>query len=87
MPITIGNCKTNTKNQQQAAQAAIFNFFDTLRVELGSSVGGITIVTPGWIESEMTMGKFLDRSGKMDVDEAQRDVRKKIHTGFKSRSS
>ena len=59
----------------QAVQAAIFNFFDTLRIELGSSIGGITIVTPGWIESEMTMGKFLNKKGEMEVNEEQRDVR------------
>ena len=59
----------------QAVQAAIFNFFDTLRVELGSSIGGITIVTPGWIESEITVGKFLNKRGEMEVNEEQRDVR------------
>ncbi|MCO5572401.1 hypothetical protein L7F22_026155 [Adiantum nelumboides] len=57
-----------------AAKAAVFNFFDTLRIELGSSIGGITIVTAGWIESEMTMGKFVNNRGEMEVSETQRDV-------------
>ncbi|MCO5550472.1 hypothetical protein L7F22_003959 [Adiantum nelumboides] len=57
-----------------AAKAAVFNFFDTLRIELGSSIGGITIVTAGWIESEMTMGKFVNNRGEMEVSETQRDL-------------
>ncbi|KAI5067943.1 hypothetical protein GOP47_0016288 [Adiantum capillus-veneris] len=56
-----------------AAKAAVFNFFETLRIELGSSISGITIVTPGWIESEMTMGKFINTRGEIEVSEAQRD--------------
>ncbi|KAH7434921.1 hypothetical protein KP509_06G041200 [Ceratopteris richardii] len=56
-----------------AAKAAVANFFDTLRVELGTSIGGITIVTPGWIESEMTMGKFINRKGNIAVREDMRD--------------
>ena len=58
----------------QAAKAAVMNFFDTLRVELGTSIGGITIVTPGWIQSDLTMGRFLDKSGSMDAREDKRDV-------------
>ncbi|KAH7432702.1 hypothetical protein KP509_07G035800 [Ceratopteris richardii] len=57
-----------------AAKAAVFNFFDTLRIEVGSSIGGITIVTPGWIESEMTMGKFMNSKGEIQVNENQRDI-------------
>lgn len=57
-----------------AAQAAVFNFFETLRIELGSSISGITIVTPGWIESEMTMGKFVNTRGEVEVNESQRDL-------------
>jgi hypothetical protein len=50
------------------------NFFDTLRVELGVSIGSITIVTPGWIQSDMTMGQFLDSKGSMEIREDKRDV-------------
>ena len=58
----------------QAAKAAVMNFFDTLRVELGANIGGITIVTPGWIQSDMTMGRFVDKKGNMEVREDKRDV-------------
>lgn len=47
-------------------------FYETLRVELGSDVK-ITIVTPGVIESEYTMGKVLTETG-MKVDQELRDV-------------
>jgi NAD(P)-dependent dehydrogenase (short-subunit alcohol dehydrogenase family) len=58
----------------QAANAALINFFETLRTELGSEIG-ITIVTPGWIESEMSKGKYLKEQGEMEVDQEMRDVR------------
>ena len=48
-------------------------FFDTLRVEFGSEIK-ITIVTPGFIESELTQGKFLAADGKMKVDQDLGDV-------------
>ncbi|XP_048574295.1 uncharacterized protein LOC125555013 [Triticum urartu] len=56
-----------------AANAALINFFETLRSELGSEVG-ITIVTPGWIESEMSKGKFLKEDGGVEVDQEYRDA-------------
>ncbi|XP_062204594.1 11-beta-hydroxysteroid dehydrogenase 1A-like isoform X2 [Phragmites australis] len=56
-----------------AANAALINFFETLRTELGSEVG-ITIVTPGWIESEMSKGKFLKEHGEVEVDQEMRDA-------------
>ncbi|KAI3943611.1 hypothetical protein MKX01_039239 [Papaver californicum] len=55
-----------------ASKAAMMNFFETLRVELGSSVK-ITIVSPGFIESEMTQGKHLTNDGSMQVDPEKRD--------------
>jgi len=57
----------------QAAKAAMNNFFDTLRVEMGNEIG-ITIATPGWIESEMTAGKMMTASGHVEWDQKQRDV-------------
>lgn len=47
--------------------------YETLRVELEGEVG-ITIVTPGLIESEMTQGKFMNKAGQMNVDRETRDV-------------
>ncbi|KAK3043224.1 hypothetical protein RJ639_002467 [Escallonia herrerae] len=56
-----------------ASKAAVISFYETLRVELGSDIG-ITIVTPGLIESEMTKGKFLDKEGRLVVNQVIRDV-------------
>ncbi|XP_019185122.1 PREDICTED: 11-beta-hydroxysteroid dehydrogenase 1B-like [Ipomoea nil] len=57
-----------------ASKAAVVSFYETLRVELLRSDIGITIVTPGLTESEMTKGKFLGKSGEMEVDQEMRDV-------------
>ena len=66
--------KRNEMNEcVKAAEAGIFNFYETLRVEVGPAVG-ITIVTPGYIESEMTKGKFMTREGRLVVDDELRDV-------------
>ncbi|PON95733.1 Short-chain dehydrogenase/reductase [Trema orientale] len=56
-----------------ASKAALFMLFETLRVEVGPDIN-ITIVTPGYIESELTQGKFLDKEGKMIFDPDLRDV-------------
>ncbi|XVF08667.1 hypothetical protein REPUB_Repub07fG0022500 [Reevesia pubescens] len=56
-----------------ASKAALAAFFDTLRIELGNDVK-ITVVTPGYIESEITKGKFLIKEGKMEVEQDMRDV-------------
>ncbi|KAJ7531368.1 hypothetical protein O6H91_14G041600 [Diphasiastrum complanatum] len=53
-----------------AAKAALLNLYDTLRVEIGTEIG-ITIAMPGWIESEMTKGKFATDEGDLTL---QRDV-------------
>ncbi|KAF5204862.1 11-beta-hydroxysteroid dehydrogenase [Thalictrum thalictroides] len=50
-----------------ASKAALENFYETLRVELGSSVK-ITIASLGFIESEMTQGKHLAVDGTVRVD-------------------
>jgi hypothetical protein len=51
----------------------VISFYETLRVEFGKDIG-LTIVTPGLIESEMTQGKFLSKEGDMVVDPDMRDV-------------
>ncbi|XP_066347647.1 11-beta-hydroxysteroid dehydrogenase 1A-like [Miscanthus floridulus] len=58
-----------------ASKAAVLNFLETLRMELGDEVG-ITIATPGWIESEMTKGKHLSKTkeGTVEVDQDTRDA-------------
>ncbi|KAL5717370.1 11beta-hydroxysteroid dehydrogenase [Ranunculus cassubicifolius] len=55
-----------------ASKAALINFYDTLRVELGSSVK-ITIASPGFTESEMTQGKHLNMDGTVEVDKGKQD--------------
>ncbi|KAL9375563.1 hypothetical protein Peur_032442 [Populus x canadensis] len=44
-----------------ASKAAITSFYETLRAEFGSDIG-ITIVTPGVVESEMSQGDFLSKA-------------------------
>ncbi|XP_061373773.1 11-beta-hydroxysteroid dehydrogenase A-like [Gastrolobium bilobum] len=61
------------RNVYSASKAALMSLYETLRVEVGCDVG-ITIVTPGYIESELTKGKFLLPEGKMGVDQDLRDV-------------
>ncbi|XP_040990763.1 11-beta-hydroxysteroid dehydrogenase A-like isoform X1 [Juglans microcarpa x Juglans regia] len=56
-----------------ASKAAMVIFYETLRVEIGPEIK-ITIVTPGFIESEMTQGKFLLKEGEREVDQDLRDV-------------
>ncbi|XP_047966862.1 11-beta-hydroxysteroid dehydrogenase A-like [Salvia hispanica] len=56
-----------------ASKAALSQFFETLRVEFGPDIG-ITLVTPGFIESELTQGKFLTKGGRLEVDQDMRDV-------------
>lgn len=56
-----------------ASKAAVTSLYETLRTEVGSAIG-ITIVTPGLIESEMTQGKFMSKEGDMVLDQELRDV-------------
>ncbi|GAB2222347.1 hypothetical protein Drorol1_Dr00013563 [Drosera rotundifolia] len=50
-----------------ATKAAMVNFFETLRVELGSAIT-VTIIAPWYTDSEMIRGKVLDASGEMKID-------------------
>ncbi|XLU95069.1 11-beta-hydroxysteroid dehydrogenase A [Arachis duranensis] len=56
-----------------ASKAAVISLYESLRTELGKDIG-ITIVTPGLVESEMTQGKFLSKDGQMVLDQEMRDV-------------
>lgn len=58
---------------EQASKAALTQFFETLRIEFGSDIG-VTLVTPGYIESELTQGKFTGKAGTEEIDEDMRDV-------------
>ncbi|CAL9030754.1 unnamed protein product, partial [Prunus brigantina] len=57
-----------------ASKAALLSMYETLRIEFGPNIQ-ITIVTPGYMESELTQGKFLmSDDGKMMVDQDLRDA-------------
>ncbi|XP_022994410.1 11-beta-hydroxysteroid dehydrogenase 1B-like isoform X2 [Cucurbita maxima] len=56
-----------------ASKAALRSFFETLRVEMSPEIG-ITVVTPGFVESEITQGKALYSHGRMEVHQDVRDA-------------
>jgi len=64
---------TSRLSLYNATKAAQVRFYETLRSELGSEVG-VTILTAGFVESEMTKGKAIQRHGEVAVDEEARDV-------------
>ncbi|WOG89230.1 hypothetical protein DCAR_0208467 [Daucus carota subsp. sativus] len=51
-----------------ASKAAVTQLFETLRIEFGSEIK-VTLVTPGFVESEMTQGKGLFKGGQLQVDQ------------------
>ncbi|KAK8462222.1 hypothetical protein SEVIR_1G172650v4 [Setaria viridis] len=64
---------TSRLSLYNATKAAQLRFYETLRSELGSEVG-VTTLTAGFVESEMTKGKAIQRDGEVAVDEEARDV-------------
>ncbi|KAJ6970803.1 hypothetical protein NC653_035166 [Populus alba x Populus x berolinensis] len=56
-----GWCSVPRMSFYCASKAAITSFYETLRAEFGSDIG-ITIVTPGVVESEMSQGDFLSKA-------------------------
>jgi len=56
-----------------SAKAGTLAFFDTLRVEVGDAIG-ITVVMPGWVESEISKGKFVHEDGDVWIDQTERDM-------------
>lgn len=57
----------------QASKGAVIRFYETLRAELGSHVH-VTILTPGYVVSNLTKGRGLQKDGRVGVDEEARDV-------------
>jgi short-subunit dehydrogenase len=51
----------------------VIRFYETLRSELGSNVR-VTIVIPGYVVSNITMGKGIQKDGNVGIDEDARDV-------------
>ncbi|KAL6899101.1 hypothetical protein ACP4OV_005759 [Aristida adscensionis] len=70
---TAGTVATSRMSFYNATKAAQLRFYETLRAELGSEVG-VTILTPGFVESEMTKGKVILKDGEVTVDEEARDA-------------
>ncbi|PAN46319.1 hypothetical protein PAHAL_9G176900 [Panicum hallii] len=68
-----GTVATSRMAFYNASKAAQLRFYETLRTELGSEVG-ITILTAGYVESEITKGKGVQKGGEVAVDEDARDA-------------
>ncbi|XP_010271121.1 PREDICTED: 11-beta-hydroxysteroid dehydrogenase-like 4A isoform X2 [Nelumbo nucifera] len=56
-----------------ASKAAIVSFCETLRVELAQDVK-VTIVAPGFVNSEITQGKHISKEGEVEVDQEMSKV-------------
>lgn len=56
-----------------ASKGAVIRFYETLRAELGSHVR-VTIVMPGYVVSNLTMGKGIQKDGSVGFDEDARDI-------------
>uniref|UniRef100_A0A0D9VGB2 3-oxoacyl-[acyl-carrier-protein] reductase n=1 Tax=Leersia perrieri TaxID=77586 RepID=A0A0D9VGB2_9ORYZ len=67
-----GTVATSRMSFYNATKAAQLRFYETLRAELGSEVG-VTILAPGYVESEMTKGKGIQSGGQIAVNEEARD--------------
>uniref|UniRef100_A0ACD5ZB81 Uncharacterized protein n=1 Tax=Avena sativa TaxID=4498 RepID=A0ACD5ZB81_AVESA len=69
-----GTVASSRMSLYNATKAAQIRFYETLRSELGSDVG-VTILTPGYVVSEITQGKAIQKDGELAVNEETRDVR------------
>ncbi|KAG8070782.1 hypothetical protein GUJ93_ZPchr0006g42855 [Zizania palustris] len=67
-----GIVATSRMTFYNATKAAQLMFYETLRGELGSEVG-VTVLTPGYVDSEITKGKGLQKGGEVAVNEEARD--------------
>lgn len=68
-----GRVPTARLSFYNASKAAVIRFYETLRAELGSEVK-ITILTLGYVASELTQGKVLQKGGEFGINEEVRDV-------------
>lgn len=64
----------------------MIRFYETLRSELGSDVR-ITIVNLGYVASELTKGKAVQKNGEVAINQEARDVRQLPTTTVTSSSS
>ncbi|WOK97437.1 11-beta-hydroxysteroid dehydrogenase 1B-like [Canna indica] len=68
-----GRVPTARMTFYNASKAATIMFYESLRSELGSDVG-ITLVTLGYVASELTKGKALQVNGELGINEEARDI-------------
>ncbi|KAJ8476380.1 hypothetical protein OPV22_020107 [Ensete ventricosum] len=68
-----GRVPTPRMSFYNASKAAMIRFYETLRSELGSDVR-ITIVNLGYVASELTKGKAVQKNGEVAIDQEARDI-------------
>ncbi|KAF0895101.1 hypothetical protein E2562_006808 [Oryza meyeriana var. granulata] len=68
-----GRVPTARMSFYNASKGAVIRFYETLRAELGSHVR-VTILTPGYVVSNLTMGKGIQKDGHVGIDEEARDI-------------
>ncbi|KAL5203543.1 hypothetical protein ABZP36_008414 [Zizania latifolia] len=68
-----GRVPTARMSFYNASKGAVIRFYETLRAELGSHVC-VTILTPGYVVSNLTMGKGIQKDGNVGIDEEARDI-------------
>ncbi|ONK58533.1 uncharacterized protein A4U43_C09F14050 [Asparagus officinalis] len=68
-----GRLPTARLSFYNASKGALIRFYETLRAELGPEVK-ITILTLGYVASELTRGKALQKGGEYGINEEVRDV-------------
>uniref|UniRef100_A0A0E0MFN3 Uncharacterized protein n=1 Tax=Oryza punctata TaxID=4537 RepID=A0A0E0MFN3_ORYPU len=61
-----GRVPTARMSFYNASKGAVIRFYETLRAELGSHVR-VTILTPGYVVSNLTMGKGIQKDGHINV--------------------
>ncbi|KAL5667241.1 hypothetical protein ACJX0J_019462, partial [Zea mays] len=67
-----GRVPTARMSFYNASKGAVIRFYETLRAELGSHVR-VTILMPGYVVSNLTKGRGLQKDGRVGVDEEARD--------------
>ncbi|KAJ4818753.1 11-beta-hydroxysteroid dehydrogenase 1B [Rhynchospora pubera] len=68
-----GRVPTARMSFYNASKAAMIRFYETLRSEVGSQIK-ITILMPGYVVSELTKGKALQKGGQVEINEDARDI-------------
>ncbi|KAJ4974787.1 hypothetical protein NE237_007961 [Protea cynaroides] len=56
-----------------ASKAALIHFYDNLRIELAPEIS-IVVLSPGFVESEITQGKLVTKRGEVELNHVIRDI-------------